>query len=103
MFHLNLKKKLLKNIKTQSKKTFIFNPSEKNKSQKSVDEIHNILFKNRFNRDDCIIAYGGGITGDVVGYSASIYKRGMKFIYKFHASLVDAGTCLLYTSDAADE
>ena len=74
------KKKLLKNIKTQSKKTFIFNPSEKNKSQKSIDEIHNILFKNRFNRDDCIIAYGGGITGDVVGYSASIYKRGMKFI-----------------------
>jgi len=74
------KKKLIKNIKIQSKKVFIFNPSEKNKSQKSVDEIQNILFKNGFNRDDCIIAYGGGITGDVVGYSASTYKRGMKFI-----------------------
>ena len=37
-------------------------------------------FKNRFNRDDCLIAFGGGITGDVVGYCASNYKRGIRFI-----------------------
>ncbi len=74
------KTKLLKNLKSKVKKTFIFKANEKNKNQKNVDLIQNILFKNRFNRDDCLIAFGGGITGDVVGYCSSIYKRGIKFI-----------------------
>ncbi len=72
--------KLIKNLKTDVKKTYIFNANERNKNQKNVDLIQKILFKNRFNRDDCLIAFGGGITGDVVGYSASTYKRGIKFI-----------------------
>ena len=62
------KLKLIKNIKSEVKKIFIFNANEQNKNQKNVDLIQNILFKNRFNRDDCLIAFGGGITGDVVGY-----------------------------------
>ena len=74
------KSKLLKNLKSTVKKTYIFNASEKNKNEKNVNLIQNILFKNRFNRDDCVIAFGGGITGDVVGYCASNYKRGIKFI-----------------------
>ena len=74
------KLKLIKNLKSGVKKTYIFNPNERNKNQKNVDLIQNILFKNRFNRDDCLIAFGGGITGDVVGYCASSYKRGIKFI-----------------------
>ena len=74
------KLKLIKNIKSEVKKIFIFNANEQNKNQKNVDLIQNILFKNRFNRDDCLIAFGGGITGDVVGYCASTYKRGIKFI-----------------------
>tara|TARA_B100001769_G_C22087602_1_gene586435 strand:- start:250 stop:1356 length:1107 start_codon:yes stop_codon:yes gene_type:complete len=74
------KLKLIKNIKSDVKKIYSFNANEKNKNQKNVDLIQNILFKNKFNRDDCIIAFGGGITGDVVGYCASSYKRGMKFI-----------------------
>ena len=76
----NFKSKLIKNLKSKLKKTFVFKANEKNKNQKNVDLIQNILFKNRFNRDDCLIAFGGGITGDVVGYCASIYKRGIKFI-----------------------
>ncbi len=74
------KLKLVKNLKSKVKKIYYFNANEINKNQKSVDLIQNILFKNRFNRDDCVIAFGGGITGDVVGYSASSYKRGIKFI-----------------------
>ncbi len=77
---LKFKSKLIKNIKSDVKKTHIFNANEKNKNQKNVDLIQNILFKNRFNRDDCLIAFGGGITGDVTGYCASNYKRGIKFI-----------------------
>ena len=74
------KSKLIKNLKSGVKKTYIFNANERNKNQRNVDLIQNILFKNRFNRDDCLIAFGGGITGDVVGYCASSYKRGIKFI-----------------------
>tara|TARA_B100000579_G_scaffold399069_1_gene379759 strand:- start:702 stop:1808 length:1107 start_codon:yes stop_codon:yes gene_type:complete len=74
------KSKLIKNLKSGIKKTYIFNANERNKNQRNVDLIQNLLFKNRFNRDDCLIAFGGGITGDVVGYCASNYKRGIKFI-----------------------
>ena len=74
------KSKLIKNLKSNIKKTYIFFANEKNKNQKNVDLIQNILFKNRFNREDCLVAFGGGITGDVVGYCASTFKRGIKFI-----------------------
>ena len=74
------KSKLIKKLKSGVKKTYIFNANERNKNQRNVDLIQNILFKNRFNRDDCLIAFGGGITGDVAGYCASNYKRGIKFI-----------------------
>ena len=58
----------------------IFNPSEKNKNQQSVNKIIDKLLINNFNRNDCIISLGGGITGDVTGFVASIYKRGLKYV-----------------------
>jgi len=57
-----------------------FNSSEKNKDQKSIDNILSILLTKDFNRNDCVISVGGGITGDVSGFAASIFKRGLKFI-----------------------
>ena len=71
---------LKKKIKAKKKLIYNFSPSEKSKTYKSVNIIHEILFKNEFNRDDCIISIGGGITGDVVSFASSIYKRGIKFI-----------------------
>ena len=41
--------------------------------------LNNLLSKN-FNRSDLLISIGGGITGDVVGFAASIFKRGINFI-----------------------
>jgi len=57
-----------------------FNSSEKNKNQKSINSILSILLSKNFNRNDCVISIGGGITGDVSGFAASMYKRGLKFI-----------------------
>ena len=57
-----------------------FKANEKNKNQKSIDNILNILLNKNFNRNDCIISIGGGITGDISGFAASIFKRGLKFI-----------------------
>ena len=71
---------LKKQINSKNIFTYYFNPSEKNKSLKSVKIILNKLFKLNFNREDCVISLGGGITGDVVGFVASIFKRGIKFI-----------------------
>ena len=55
-------------------------PSEKNKNYITIEKIHKILFENRFNRDDCVISFGGGIIGDIVGFASSTFKRGLKFI-----------------------
>jgi len=71
---------LKNNINCKEIIIFLFNSSEKNKNQKSVNKIIEKLFKNNFKRNDIVISFGGGITGDVVGYGASIYKRGLKFI-----------------------
>ena len=57
-----------------------FNASEKNKNQKSINKILSILLKKNFNRNDCLISIGGGITGDVSGFAASMFKRGLKFV-----------------------
>ncbi|MDA9615743.1 3-dehydroquinate synthase [Candidatus Pelagibacter sp.] len=57
-----------------------FHASEKNKNQKNIDNILSILLNKNFNRNDCVISIGGGITGDISGFAASIFKRGLKFI-----------------------
>jgi len=80
----NVPKKLIKIVLSSLPKnsTIIqyFNASEKNKNQKSVHKIISLLLRKNFNRNDCLISIGGGITGDVSGFAASIYKRGLKFI-----------------------
>jgi 3-dehydroquinate synthase/shikimate kinase/3-dehydroquinate synthase len=80
----NVPKKLIDKILNSLPKKKIslhyFHSSEKNKNQKSIDNILSILLSKNFNRNDCVISIGGGITGDVSGFAASIYKRGLKFI-----------------------
>ena len=80
----NVPQKLVDNVlrSLTKKETTLhyFNASERNKNQKSVDTILSILLKKNFNRNDCLISVGGGITGDVSGFAASIFKRGLKFI-----------------------
>jgi 3-dehydroquinate synthase len=77
------KKLVIKALKMLPKKkttTQYFHANEINKNQKSVNKILKVLLQKNFNRNDCIISIGGGITGDVTGFAASIYKRGLKFI-----------------------
>ena len=58
----------------------MFNANEKNKNLNNVKKILQVLLNKNFSRQDCIITIGGGITGDVGGFAASLYKRGLKFI-----------------------
>ena len=67
-------------LKNKSRFTYFFNSSEINKSQKTANKLLDVLLKNNFHRNDCLISIGGGITGDVSSFAASIFKRGIKFI-----------------------
>ena len=72
--------KVLNSLSKKKVSLHYFNSSEKNKNQKSINNILSILLSKNFNRNDCVISIGGGITGDVSGFAASIFKRGLKFI-----------------------
>ena len=74
------KKTIEKNLKRYDLFFFFFNASEKTKSFKSVNYFLNKIFQKNLNRSDLIVSVGGGITGDVVGFVASIYKRGIDYI-----------------------
>ncbi len=67
-------------FKKKEKFVYFFNSSEINKSQRTINKLLDILLKNNFHRNDCLISIGGGIAGDVSSFSASIFKRGIKFI-----------------------
>ena len=53
---------------------------EEYKNQDSVDLILESLFNHKFNRKSMLIAFGGGVIGDMTGYVASIYQRGISFM-----------------------
>ena len=72
--------KICQSFKNKEKFFYFFKSNEINKNFKSINKILNILLKNNFHRNDCLISIGGGITGDVSGFAASILKRGIKFI-----------------------
>ncbi len=71
---------LKKELKNYHLIFFSFNSSEKSKNFNTINFFLNKLVINSFNRSDLLIGLGGGITGDVVGFVASIFKRGLNFI-----------------------
>lgn len=97
VFDSNVPTKIKRSLKSILKKYELiflnFNASEKSKSIKTVNSILEKLLRLNFNRSDLIISIGGGITGDVSGFVASIFKRGINFI--------SIPTTLLAQADAA--
>tara|TARA_B100000575_G_scaffold254432_1_gene223596 strand:+ start:203 stop:1276 length:1074 start_codon:yes stop_codon:yes gene_type:complete len=78
---LNIIKKVSSISKTFSKVfSFILTKGEKAKSIQNFQKILNFLAENNFDRTDAIIAVGGGVVGDIAGYAASSYLRGVQFI-----------------------
>ena len=58
----------------------IIKDGEKYKNQESLDFIYETLLKNKYGRDSVLIALGGGVVGDITGYAAATYMRGIDFI-----------------------
>ena len=71
---------LRKKLKNYNLLFLQFKANEKNKSLQNVNFYLDTLLSKNFNRSDLLIAIGGGITGDVTGFVASIFKRGINFI-----------------------
>eukprot|EP00124_Ichthyophonus_hoferi_P004631 Ihof_evm1s535 gene=Ihof_evmTU1s535 len=55
-------------------------PGEQTKSRDVKNSIEDWLLSHHFNRDSCLIALGGGVIGDLVGFVAATYLRGIPFI-----------------------
>lgn len=60
--------------------TVILDDGEQYKTMQSVDKIIDCLLSNRHDRKTTLIALGGGVVGDITGFSAAIYQRGVNFI-----------------------
>ena len=74
------KRILYKKLKINKLLKIEISASEKNKNYRTIEKIHTVLFENRFNREDCVVSFGGGIIGDIVGFASSTFKRGMKYV-----------------------
>lgn len=59
---------------------FVFKAGEKSKNMETVSELLEYLAEKEFTRSDALIALGGGVTGDLTGYAAASYLRGIKFV-----------------------
>ena len=73
-------KSLKKDINTKNQYSLILAKGEISKSFKSYQKILNKLVELKFDRSDYLIALGGGVIGDVTGFVASSYLRGIGYI-----------------------
>jgi len=60
--------------------SFIFPEGESSKNLATVSDLYEFLIRNKFDRKDLLIALGGGVTGDLTGFAAATYLRGIDFI-----------------------
>ena len=59
---------------------YVFPAGEKSKNGSTYLSVLNFLAENQLTRTDCIIALGGGVVGDLAGFSAATYLRGIDYI-----------------------
>ena len=59
---------------------FVLKDGEKEKNFKNYKKILDFALKNKLERKDAIVAIGGGVVGDISGFVASTYLRGIDFI-----------------------
>ena len=61
-------------------KVFTIPAGEANKTLDTVKTIYEFLIQEKFGRKDILIALGGGVVGDITGYVAATYLRGVNYI-----------------------
>lgn len=59
---------------------YVFPEGEENKTLDTVKGIYRFLIEEQFDRGDMLLALGGGVTGDITGYAAATYLRGIDYV-----------------------
>ncbi|MCF6173348.1 MAG: 3-dehydroquinate synthase [Campylobacteraceae bacterium] len=67
-------------IKAQELCVITIPDGEEYKNMETIEYILNECFKNRLDRKSVLIALGGGVIGDMTGFAASVFQRGIKFV-----------------------
>lgn len=73
-FHRSLRKDGLESF------PIVLPPGERSKTLETVSTILNALARHKFDRQSLLLALGGGVVGDLAGFAAAIYQRGIPFI-----------------------
>ena len=59
---------------------FVFQAGEASKNGNTFLELLNFLAENQLTRSDVLVALGGGVVGDLTGFAAACYQRGIRFV-----------------------
>jgi len=60
--------------------SLVFPAGEQTKCLQCYGELLDFLAEKRFSRTDCVVALGGGVTGDLTGFAAATYQRGIDYV-----------------------
>lgn len=60
--------------------SFVFSAGEESKNADTYLQLLNFLAENQVTRADCLVALGGGVVGDLTGFTAATYLRGVAYI-----------------------
>ncbi len=74
--------------------SFVFPEGEPSKNLDTVRELYVKLIEEHFDRKDVLLALGGGVTGDMCGYAAATYLRGIDFIQVPTSLLADVDSSI---------
>ena len=81
----NIAKKQNDNLKMLCKKTgesksFVFPAGENSKQLEVLNRLWTFMLKNRYSRKSCLLQFSGGVVGDMAGFAAATYQRGISFV-----------------------
>lgn len=68
------------NLKIKNAEWLILDDGEEYKNFETLKKIFDFATEQKLQRSDCIIAFGGGVVGDIAGFAAATYMRGIDFI-----------------------
>lgn len=69
-------------LETQVRKVVVFTSpaGEQYKTLDTVTDLYTVLIEEKFDRNDMLLALGGGVIGDLTGFAAATYLRGIEFV-----------------------
>jgi len=71
---------VLQSLRGSTVETVILPDGEQYKTIDTVNQIYNVLLEKKFSRYCTLIALGGGVVGDMTGFAAATYQRGVNFV-----------------------